>query len=90
MIFLKVGKWMKTILKILKNNSNEVFFDEPITVKMSPHQWPEKIISCHTDSVNVFYKTKDSENKFLAEINLNVINSLRQRLLLLQHDGKIK
>lgn len=75
---------MKTILEILKDNNNQVDFSESLTVKLTPHQPAEKIVGVVTDGLNVFYKTKQGENKFLSETNYPVINSIRQRLLLLK------
>lgn len=80
---------METIIKILSENNNRIDFDSPVTVKMTPHQPPEKVVSVQTDGFNIFYTNQDGVNKFLSEKSIYIINSIRQRLLWLRHEKKV-
>jgi hypothetical protein len=80
------------IKRILINNDNYIAFQESLTVKSSPHNYPEKVIAIlFSLDGNLLYEIKqNNELKFLDEASEIVQASILQRLKLMQYKKQIK
>lgn len=74
------------IIEILEANDGIVIFNESLTVKMSPHTPPEKIVSVFLNRGNIYVTLKDGKIKYANTDN--IVNSLIQRLRLMQRIQK--
>lgn len=74
---------MKEILQILSDNSGEVIFNDPITVKDSPHSWPNKITRAFIQDGLIFYENKEGIIRECKEGTKDYY-SIYQRLRLLK------
>lgn len=74
----------------LTENNGEIKFSESLTVRASPHKYPEKIIGIALLDNDIIYEIRENnEMKFLVNADDMVINSICQRVRLLKYKKEI-
>lgn len=70
---------MNDLVSVLNSNNGIIEFEDPITVKDSPHSWPTKIKSVFSNNGNIFYENKEGIKRPLIE-NTKEYYSVMQRI----------
>lgn len=73
---------MKQIIDILHDNKGRIDFTESLTVKMSPHTPPVKMVGVFLNRERIYVILKDGIIK--PATTDNVVNSILQRLKLMK------
>lgn len=74
----------KEIIAILKDNNGKVELKESLTIKLTPHTPPVKVVSIELDKTDIFYTDKEGRRQMLFIGQPTISNSIYQRLQILK------
>jgi len=79
---------MNDLIEILRGLNCVALLDSYLTVKMSPHTPPLRIILIYFYDGEIYILDKDHQSKKLSDCNQYVYNSVSQRLRLIKFNSK--